>query len=288
MNPPDVTKMKQRDIYDAPPDFSDIVCVHSTHEHCCFSPKLVPKLKLMRKSNLEILISESKNVKIEMFKCVECEICRKEFRKEFSDKASLLNTWLELKTAIDEDKSKLSREKSIVPLLSKEWIKRLKDNIKTLESYRKDTILGKLIFEPKRNILDHFQKVKFVENQDEKVLGNGNLIATSTENNNGSPTLKSVASDLGKCFSNTIESFKSEVVNKNVLCEHNSLIHNFGVKTQKISEGTWKKISKHFTNSDLKLTLTSVCHICKDASDEVKSDTKAKKTMWQNRVSQIY
>jgi ubiquitin C-terminal hydrolase len=281
-----VTKINQRDIYDAPPDFSDIVCVHSTHQNCCFSPKLVPKLKLMRTLNLKVLISKSKNVKIEMFKCVECETCRKEFRKEFSDNASLLNKWLELKTAIDKDKNELSREKSIVPLISKEWIKRLKDNIKTLENYRKNTIVGKLVFEPKRNILDHFQKVKSVENQDVKIIENGDLMAPSTENN-GRPTLKSVASDLGKSFSNAIESFKSEVVNKNVLCEHNSLIHNFGVKTQKISEGTWKKIFKHFTNSDLKLTLASVCPICKDASDEVKSDTKAKKTMWQNRVSQF-
>ena len=77
-----------------------------------------------------------------MFLCLECKTCREEFRKEFIAKNSLLNEWTELRSAIDRNKSELSKSKTPVPLLSKDWIKRLKGNIKTLETYRKDTLIG--------------------------------------------------------------------------------------------------------------------------------------------------
>ena len=45
-----------RKLYAEPPDFSSVTCTHSTEDYVCFGPKLAPKLKLVRKSNLRTLI----------------------------------------------------------------------------------------------------------------------------------------------------------------------------------------------------------------------------------------
>ena len=290
--------LNPKGIYDEVPDFSAIQCRHSADEKIFFSPKLVPKLKLVRKTNLQTLISASQNVTIDMFRCLECETCRKEFREEFIAKNSLLNEWTELRSAIDRNKSELSKSKNPVPLLSKDWIKRLKGNIKTLETYRKDTLIGKLVFAPKKNILDHFQKVGSKGDEDVKEVGNCLPCPTKTSTSvttleNGTMSINGIPSSYSSTAKEAvdttpvdiIESFQNDQVNKCVKCEHGHLIHNYGTKTQKISETTWKKVSKYFIKSNLKFTFENVCPVCKGESEEVKSVTKAKKTQWQQRVA---
>ena len=149
-----------RKLYAEPPDFSSVTCTHSTEDYVCFGPKLAPKLKLVRKSNLRTLIKGCERVSLKMFNCKECKICRKDFIENFTRKSKLLNQFSRIKKLIDEDKAAISRERSVFPLLSKEWIKRLKNHIKNLESYRKDSIFGKFGDAPKKSLIDHFSSTK--------------------------------------------------------------------------------------------------------------------------------
>ena len=213
-----------------------------------------------------------------MFNCKECKICRKEFIENFTRKSKLLNQFSRIKKLIEEDKVGISRERSVFPLLSKEWIKRLKKHIKRLESYRKDSIFGKFCTAPKKSLIDHFANTK------------PPTLSTVLPENNTSNGLKNqhVSMEQQKNDTNeldAIKEFESTVVNTSVLCEHKSLVHNFSTKTQKVSENTWKEIIKVFKNSPIYLTSNSVCAQCKGASEEQKSYSKEKKKAWSDRVA---
>ena len=270
---------ERRELYDEPPDFSAVTCSHSTKDDICFGPKLAPKLKLVRKSNLSTLIKECKHVKLELFNCKECKVCRKEFIENFTKKSKSLNQFSKIKKLIEEDKLRISKERSIFPLLSKEWIKRLKNQVKSLESYRKDAIFGKFSNAPKKSFIDHFVNNK-TSSPSEALPRNNPLNGLDKREDVNMEQQKIHMKDL-----DPIREFESTVVNTSVLCEHKSLVHNFSTKTQKISEETWKAIEKVFKNSPIRITSKSVCAICKGASDEQKSCTKEKKKAWSDRVA---
>lgn len=235
-------------VFDKPPNFQSIACSHSTRESIKFSPQHVFSLKLVRRSNLEILLSGSKTVSSSAFDAEECDVCSKAFRKRLSSMRSKLDRYAELSRLIKQSSSQastmVSGEGHAIFCLSKAWQKQFSSKLTTLERQERCLLEGK-------------------------------------------PIKKSSGSLRGFLFfgdeAAAVNHDDDDNINAGITCEHGFMVPESNKHTL-VSKQVWLELTKIFPKS-VPFKQDTVCTACLSASKEGKAAITKQKQIHNSRIS---